>query len=266
MDIVEIFGYSGAFLIGLVLGLIGGGGAILTVPLLVYALALNPVTATAYSLFVVGATSLIGALKNMAKGMVDFKTAIPFAIPAFVTIYLTRAYLVPALPKELFKIGGFAVTKDLAIMLFFAMVMLSASLTMIGERSLGPKTYNAPLLITQGLIVGLVTGIIGAGGGFLIIPALVLLAKLPMKKAVATSLFIIGINSLTGFFGDVQNLDIDWPFLLTFTGISIMGITMGIWINNFIEGKKLKKTFGWFVLIMGVYILYKELSLTHIHA
>ncbi|MDX1462073.1 MAG: sulfite exporter TauE/SafE family protein [Marinirhabdus sp.] len=266
MEIIEILGYIGALFIGLVLGLIGGGGSILTVPILVYALTLNPVVATAYSLFVVGATSLVGAVKNMLKGMVDFKTAIIFAIPAFIAVYLTRAFLIPAIPDELFQIGTFMVTKNLAIMLFFAFIMLLASISMIKNKSKEHDTktevqYNYPLIIVEGIVVGVITGIVGAGGGFLIIPALVLLAKLPMKKAVATSLLIISIKSLIGFMGDVQNLDIDWPFLLSFTAISIVGIFIGIWLNKFIDGKKLKKAFGWFVLIMGVYIVYKELTM-----
>ncbi|PQJ30897.1 permease [Nonlabens arenilitoris] len=264
MEAIEIIGYIGALLIGLVLGLIGGGGSILTVPILVYALTLNPVLATAYSLFVVGTTSLVGAIKNMMKGMVDFKTAIIFAIPAFIAVYLTRAYLIPAIPDELFTIGTIVVTKNLAIMLFFAIIMLLASISMIrNNRKESDEesviTYNYPLIIVEGLVVGTITGIVGAGGGFLIIPALVLLAKLPMKKAVATSLFIIAIKSLIGFLGDVKNLEIDWAFLLPFTALSIIGIFLGIWLNKFIDGKKLKKAFGWFVLVMGIYIIYKEL-------
>lgn len=265
MEIVEIIGYIGALLIGLVLGLIGGGGSILTVPILVYALSLNPVIGTAYSLFVVGTTSLVGAVKNMMKGMVDFKTAIIFAIPAFIAVYLTRAFLIPAIPDELFEVGDLMVTKNLSIMLFFAIIMLLASVSMIRNKreetdEEAKITYNYPLIIVEGLVVGTITGIVGAGGGFLIIPALVLLAKLPMKKAVATSLFIIAIKSLIGFLGDVQNLEIDWPFLLSFTAISVVGIFIGIWLNKFIDGKKLKKAFGWFVLIMGIYIMYKELA------
>ncbi|SCY23662.1 hypothetical protein SAMN05192588_1811 [Nonlabens sp. Hel1_33_55] len=266
MEFIEVLGYLGALLIGVVLGLIGGGGSILTVPILVYALALNPVIATAYSLFVVGATSLVGAAKNMSKGMVDFKTAIIFAIPAFIAVYLTRAFLIPAIPVDLFKVGDVMVTKNLAIMLFFAIIMLLASVSMIRNKGAAidedvPIQYNYPLIIIEGLVVGTITGIVGAGGGFLIIPALVLLAKLPMKKAVATSLFIIAIKSLIGFLGDVQNLEIDWAFLLKFTALSILGIFIGIWLNKFIDGKKLKKAFGYFVLIMGIYIIYKELTM-----
>lgn len=262
----EILGYVGALLIGLSLGLIGGGGSILTVPILVYALGLNPVIATAYSLFVVGTTSLVGAVKNMIKGMVDLRTATVFAIPAFIGVFLTRKYLIPAIPENLFMIGDFQVTKGLAIMLFFAIIMVLASISMIRQKKKCEDCeetevqYNYPLIIIEGLVVGTITGIVGAGGGFLIIPALVLLAKLPMKKAVATSLLIIAIKSLIGFLGDVSNHEIDWKFLLIFSSISVVGIFIGVWLNKFIDGKKLKKAFGWFVLLMAVYIIYKELA------
>jgi len=264
MGVIEIFGYLGALLIGLVLGLIGGGGSILTVPILVYVLNISPVVATAYSLFVVGTSSLVGAIRNAQKGMVDFRTGIVFAIPALFAVFLTRKYLVPAIPEELFSIGDYMVTKDIAIMVFFAIIMLAASYSMIkGRKDNGIDeqnhvTFNYPLIIIEGIVVGVLTGIVGAGGGFLIIPALVLLAKLPMKKAVATSLMIIAAKSLIGFLGDLQNTSIDWSFLLVFTSISIIGIFIGLYLNKFIDGNRLKKGFGWFVLIMGIYIVLKE--------
>ncbi|MDG1427407.1 MAG: sulfite exporter TauE/SafE family protein [Crocinitomicaceae bacterium] len=263
MEFVEIFGYVGALLIGLVLGLIGGGGSILTVPILVYVLAVDPVTATAYSLFVVGTSALLGAVRNAKKGIVDFRTGIVFAIPAFIAVFLTRKFLIPAIPEELFSIGDYMVTKNVAIMIFFALIMLVASISMIrGRKDTGDGeeevSYNYSLILIEGFVVGVLTGVVGAGGGFLIIPALVLFAKLPMKKAVATSLMIIAIKSLIGFLGDLQNVDIDWTFLLSFTSLSVVGIFIGIYLNKFIDGKKLKKSFGWFVLIMGVYIVLKE--------
>lgn len=265
MGITEILGYAGALMVGVVLGLIGGGGSILTVPILAYLFYLNPVTATAYSLFVVGSTALVGALRNMQKGLVVFKTAFVFAGPALTMVFITRKFVIPAIPEELFSVGDFLVTKSIAIMVFFAVIMLLASITMIRnkkpELDKEVKIINYPLLMIQGIIIGFVTGLVGAGGGFLIIPSLVLFAGLPMKKAVATSLFIIAINSLIGFTGDITNMNIDWPFLLIFTGISIAGIFIGIWLNNFIDGKKLKKVFGWFVLLMGIYIIYKEINI-----
>lgn len=264
MEITEFLGYTGALLIGIVLGLVGGGGSILTVPVLVYLLGYNPVIATAYSLFVVGVSALVGALRNIQKGLVDFKTAIVFAIPAFAAVYLTRKFLIPAIPDVLLTTDSFVLTKDVGIMIFFALIMLMASFSMIrSKRSEYTEDtevqYNYPLIVVEGIAVGVLTGLVGAGGGFLIIPALVLLAKLPMKKAVATSLLIIAIKSLIGFIGDIENLDIDWGFLLPFTLISVIGIFVGIWIGGFIDGKKLKKAFGWFVLLMAFYIIFKEI-------
>lgn len=265
MEVNELLGYFGALLVGVVMGLIGGGGSILTVPVLVYLMHINPVTATAYSLFVVGVSALVGAIRNMQKGLVDFRTAIVFSVPAFIAVYLTRRYLVPAIPDVLWEYNGFVLDKQMGIMIFFAIVMLVAAISMVRDNGKDEEEelevrYNYPMIVLEGALVGVITGIVGAGGGFLIIPALVLLARLPMKKAVATSLLIIAIKSLIGFIGDVQNQAIDWPFLLSFTAISVIGIFIGIWLNKFIDGKSLKKAFGWFVLLMGIYILIMELS------
>lgn len=266
MEIHLILGYLGAVLIGLVLGLIGGGGSILTLPVLVYLFGIEPVIATAYSLFIVGVAAVAGTLKNVSQKLVDFKTALIFALPAFIAVYLTRRYLVPDLPDPLLNIGDWSLSKDVGIMVFFAIIMVLASISMIRDRREEPETdqdlepqYNYPLIVLEGFVVGVLTGIVGAGGGFLIIPALVLLAKLPMKKAVATSLLIIAIKSLIGFVGDLQVLDIDWAFLLIFAALSVGGIFVGVWLNQIVPGKKLKKGFGWFVLVMGVFIVLREL-------
>lgn len=264
MDIYTFLGYVGAFIIGIILGLVGGGGSILTVPVLVYIMGTNPIVATAYSLFVVGMASLVGAITNFKKGLVDVRTSIVFAVPAFIGVYATRAFLIPAIPEELFTFGGFTLSKNSGVLIFFALLMLVAAVTMIFDTKSSinqttKATYNYPLILIEGLIIGVITGIVGAGGGFLIIPALVLLAKLPMKKAVGTSLLIVAVKSLIGFLGDVQHLEIEWAFLLLFTGVSIMGIVLGMYLSNFIEGNKLKKGFGWFVLLMGLFILGFEL-------
>jgi uncharacterized membrane protein YfcA len=274
METLNFVGAIGAILIGVVLGLTGGGGSILTVPILVYLLGINPITATGYSLFIVGSASLFGAIRNAKLGMIDYRTGIVFAIPAFISVYLTRKYLVPAIPDVLFTVNDYVLTKEVGIMVFFALVMLAASISMIKGRKEALKSccsnstcdepkviFNYPMIIAEGLVVGVLTGVVGAGGGFLIIPALVLFAKLPMKKAVATSLMIIAIKSLIGFLGDIQNVAIDWEFLLTFASLSVLGIMIGIYLNKFIDGKKLKSAFGWFVLLMGVYMIIKELFL-----
>lgn len=263
MDTTQILGYFGALIVGLVLGLIGGGGSILTVPLLVYLLGYNPVVATAYSLFVVGTSSLVGTVQKYKEGLVDFKTGLAFSFPSFIAVYLSRRYLVPGIPETLFSIGDFELSKDMGIMIFFAIIMLLASISMIKkgkEKAVTSKSQAYYKTFIQGLIIGTITGIIGAGGGFLYVPALVIWANIPMKKAVGTSLIIVTINSLIGFTGDVQTLDIEWTFLLTFTGISILGILIGVFLSKFISSKKLKKSFGFFVLVMAVYIIYKELK------
>ena len=270
MEITQILGYVGALVIGLVLGLIGGGGSILTVPVLVYLMSVNPVTATAYSLFVVGSSSLVGAGRNLQKGLVGFRTALAFAIPAVIAVFSTRKFLVPAIPETIFTIAGFTVTRDIGIMVFFAILMLLASVSMIYDKEKlmededdeteQKQGINYWMLAPLGVLTGLITGIVGAGGGFIIIPILVLLAKLPMKKAVGTSLLIIAINSLIGFLGDLSHQNIDWLFLLIFTGLAILGIFLGVYLNKFFDGRKLKKGFGWFVLVMGIYIIWRELG------
>lgn len=264
MEVLEFLGYLGALLIGLILGLIGGGGSILTVPVLVYLLGVTPVLGTAYSLFIVGVSSLVGALNFMKKKLVDLRTAVVFAIPALIAVYLTRRYVVPAIPEQLFAIGSFQVTRGTAIMLFFAAIMILAAVSMIRNTQAKPLEskswyFKGPFVVLEGAVVGALTGLVGAGGGFLIIPALVLVAQIPMRKAIATSLLIIAIKSLVGFIGDLQNLEIDWPFLLIFTAISIGGIFIGTWLNQFFDGARLKKGFGWFVLVMGGLVLVKEL-------
>ncbi len=265
MDTFEFYGYLAALFVGVVLGLIGSGGSILTVPIIVYLFLLNPITATAYSLFVVGVTAFWGAIRNIQKGMIDYRVGIAFAIPSFIAIYITRKYLLPAIPDKLFLAGDFLFTKNAALMVFFAVVMLIAALYMIKDKKIENEEnsniqYNYLSLSLQGFIIGVLTGILGVGGGFLIIPALVLWTGLPMKKAVGTTLLIIAVKSLIGFLGDIENLTIDWVFLLSFTSISVIGIFLGIYLSNFIDGKKLKKSFGWFVLIMGIYILIIEVS------
>ena len=265
MQTSEVLGFSASILIGISLGLIGGGGSILTLPVLVYIMGINPVLSTAYSLFVVGTTSLAGSFNFMRKGLVNYKAALVFAVPSFVAVFLTRKYLVPIIPDSLFTLGGFEVTKNTGIMLFFALVMLAASYSMIKEDKTEPEDargelqFNYPLIGLEGGVVGILTGIVGAGGGFLIIPALVLLAKLPMKMAVGTSLLVIAAKSLIGFAGGISNTTIDWTFLLEFTSLSIACIFLGSFLAKFISGEKLKKSFGWFVLVMGIYIISKEI-------
>jgi uncharacterized membrane protein YfcA len=263
---MEILGYILAIMVGISLGLIGSGGSILTVPILVYVMGVNPVLATAYSLFIVGSTALVGGVQSAIQKRVDFKTVLIFGIPSIAAVYATRMWLVPIIPQEIFSIGSLTITKPIALMLLFAVVMILASVSMISpgknkeQDENTARVYNYPMILLEGTVVGILTGLVGAGGGFLIIPALVLLARMPMKLAVGTSLFIIAAKSLIGFIGDLQGSEIiDWKLLGIFTAFSVVGIFIGILLSKKIPGQKLKKGFGWFVLIMGIYIIVKEL-------
>jgi uncharacterized membrane protein YfcA len=263
---MEIAGYISSILVGVALGLIGGGGSILTVPVLVYLFSVDTVLATAYSLFIVGATSAVGSVNYFRKDLVNVKTAIVFGIPSIIAVFLTRAFIVPAIPDEIFSTGNFVVTKSMLLMTLFALLMIVASYSMIkkdkktvqDDSSNSHQKFNYPFILLEGAVVGILTGLVGAGGGFLIIPALVVLSKLPMKEAIGTSLVIIAAKSLIGFFGEGGETIIDWQFLLLVSGFAIIGIFLGTLLSKRIDGDKLKPAFGWFVLIMGIYILVKE--------
>lgn len=264
---MEIAGYLASALIGISLGLIGGGGSILTVPVLVYLFGINPLLATSYSLFIVGLTSLIGSYNNFKNNLVSVKTAIYFGAASIITVFLTRKFLVPSIPHHLFTVAGFEFTSSVFTMVLFAILMLAASVSMIKNGNLAAPDKECTdcikflKLLGYGVTIGIITGLLGAGGGFLLIPALVFLVKLPMKKAIGTSLLIIALNSLIGFAGDLGHFKIDWIFLLTLSTIAIAGIFMGGILGKKITGDKLKKGFGWFVLLMGIYILIKEIYL-----
>lgn len=261
---MNIAGYIASIFIGISLGLIGGGGSILTVPVLVYLFSTDAALATVYSLFIVGITSLAGSYAYFKKGLVNLRTAVVFGIPSIAAVFLTRTFIVPAIPAEVFTVGSFMVTKSILLMLLFAVLMVFASYSMIkkskpdNDALLQNKAFNYPLAILQGVLVGTVTGLIGAGGGFLIIPVLVNLLKLPIKTAIGTSLVIIAINSLSGFLFSLHHLSIDWLLLLSIAGVAIVGILIGSQLAARINGAKLKPAFGWFVLVMGIYIILKE--------
>jgi len=263
METIEFFGYLGALLIGVFLGLIGGGGSILAVPTLAYLFSVNEKMATAYSLFIVGSSALIGGIKQHLKGYVDWRTAIVFGIPAIIGVTLVRYFVVPALPDVLFNINNFQFTRRMGMFGLFAVLMIPAAISMLKEskeRAIKNEIkYNYPFILIEGLIVGGITGLIGAGGGFLIIPALVILANVKMKVAVGTSLIVIAAKSLLGFFlGDAKTMQIDWQFLLIFATFSLVGIFIGSYLGNFINGKKLKKGFSYFIFIMAIFIFYME--------
>jgi uncharacterized membrane protein YfcA len=256
-----IFGYCCAILIGVSLGLTGGGGSILTVPVLVYLFNISPVTATTYSLFIVGSTSLIGAINNIKRKCIDIQTVKSFGVSSVVTILLIRKLVIPRMPEHLFYIGAINISFSLLIMVLFSLLMIAAAFSMIVNKKnvTVKKQHTKTKLFFYGFVLGLVTGFLGAGGGFLIIPALVLFIGLAMKKAVGTSLLIIAINAMLGFLVDVSHYKINWDLLLTITAIAIVGVFIGSFFERRINGAKLKKGFGWFVLVIGVFIFIKEI-------
>lgn len=260
---MEIAGYAAAILIGLSLGLIGGGGSILTVPILVYFFLIDPVIATTYSLFVVGLTSSAGAISHYRKGNVNFKIAFVFGIPSLIAVFIMRKWVMPAMPHHLLNMGSFELTKPVLLMLVFAVLMLAASISMIRKKKeilISDTQLNYAKLVIQSVIVGIITGFVGVGGGFLIIPSLVLFAGLSMKKAVGTSLMVMTISSLLGVLGDIsRHVPINYQFLLLFSAFAIAGIITGSYLTKYISDTKLKPAFGWFVLLMGIFVLITTL-------
>lgn len=302
-----VLGYFASLVMGFLLGLIGGGGSILTVPILVYLFQISPVQATGYSLFIVGLTALVGVVPYVRGGRVDFKTALLFGVPSVLGVYLARAFLLPAIPDSILQWGAWAFTKDLFLMIAFAIMMVFASISMIRDSQKAERKKDqrdaekadpivdlkakmkhnlksnpnppeeflsspeAPSKLTirtlllvgaEGLVVGGVTGLVGAGGGFLIIPALVFLRGLSMRLAVGTSLLIIGLKSLIGFLGDLNHgsaNSLDWVFLLTITGLAIGSALIGARVAVRVNEQALKKGFGYFVLGMGSFILIQQL-------
>ncbi len=261
---MEIAGYLSSIIIGVSLGLIGGGGSILTVPVLVYLFSVDAVLATAYSLFIVGLTSAVGSVSYFKKGLVNVKTALIFGIPSIIAVFMTRAYIVPAIPSEVFTIGDTVVTKSLLMMLLFAVIMIAASYSMIRKSKngkvepAGPQKFNYPLILLEGAVVGVITGLVGAGGGFLIIPALVVLSKLPMKEAVGTSLVIIAAKSLIGFLGEGGDTTITGHFLARYPCSPSWYFYRDGPFKERSMARNLNQPSGGLFLVMGAFIIIKE--------
>lgn len=242
-------GFLLAILIGLSLGLLGGGGSILTVPVLVYALKMDPKQSIALSLAIVGMTSLIGSIGHFKAKNINLKVAAIFGPVAMAGTFLGAKLSV-------FLSGA-------TQLILFAIVMLIAAFFMFrgnsnNEVNVENSKLNIPLIVAEGIFVGILTGLVGVGGGFMIVPALVLLANIPMKKAVGTSLIIIALKSFAGFIGYLDKVTIDWVFLGQFTIFTIIGIIAGSYLVRFIPAQKLKKSFAIFLVIMGIFILYKN--------
>lgn len=259
---LEIFGYLASLLMGFVLGLVGGGGAILTVPILVYLFGTPPLEATAYSLFIVGATSLIGAILQIKNKNIEYRAVLALSLPGFMGVYISRAFILPSLPDIIISTRFFLLSKPTLIMIAFSSLMALASLSMIKKKSsqevnkvMASSIAGILALVLIGFLLGVVSGFVGAGGGFLIIPTLIAFMGLGMRKAANTSLLIVAINSLIGFIGDLHGpTEIQWPFIFSVLSTAMAGLVLGLRSSQKVDEKRLKETFGYFVLIIGVLI------------
>jgi len=264
VNYTELLGYFGALIIGLVVGLFGGGGSILAVPIFVYLFHLNPILATSYSLFVVGFSAAAGTIINIKKKLIDYRIAIIFSFPALFSVFVVRRYLISSLPEVILDTGSIYITTKMALMLLFSIVILLSSFSMLKKNKavIAQKlnNINYSLLLITGSVVGVLTGLVGAGGGFIIVPALVFFAGLKIKQAVATSLVIITCNALFGFLSDITQVNIDWFFLTSITLISVLGIVLGSYLSNFINDMSLKKNFARFILLIALMIICNELA------
>jgi uncharacterized protein len=259
--LMEVIGYIASICIGLILGLLGGGGSILSIPILVYLFHIDAILASAYSLFIVGVTSFVGAIPKYKEHLVNIRTGLLFGIPSIASIFCTRRWIVPSIPDIVWQTESFVLTKRILVLGIFAILMILASFSMIRSRkelTSDQNGFRVFLVVFEGLLIGFLTGLVGAGGGFLIIPALVFLTGLPFKTAVGTSLFIIAINSLVGFLGDVLNYTMNWSFLFSITMLAIAGILIGNRLQKKVPAIKLRKAFGWLILLMGSWILFRE--------
>ncbi len=266
MDTLTIAGYFCLMLTGITLGLFGAGGSILGVPILVYLLGVTPVAATGYSLVLVGTTALVGAFQYIRSGYAHPRMAVVFGAPAILGVYFARRVIFPAVPDPAFHIGGAAVAKGTLVMVVFALFMAIAAVKMIRSgKKTDPDEYRshryvpAGIIASLGLVAGVFTGFVGAGGGFLILPVLVLLGGLPMRMAIGTSLLIISAKSLIGFIGEVQVADaVDFLFIGSILVPPFIGIFIGTWLNRRAPAERLKLAFGWFLLLVGAAIVARE--------
>jgi uncharacterized protein len=259
---MEIVGYIAAIFIGVVLGLIGGGGSILAFPILVYLFKIEPEQATCYSLFIVGFAALIGAIKQYNHGNLQIRSGLIFAIPSLVSLLIVRNVLLPKVPSHLFAINSTVITKQILIMIIFALLMIAASYSMIRKVKLDKpvQKVNYVRLSIIGFLLGFVIGLLGAGGGFLIIPALIFFAGLSFKESVGTSLLIIFINSSIGFTADIfGGVVVNFKLLALITLMAVIGMFIGFAFSKKIDPAKLKPIFGWFILVLGIYIIIAEL-------
>jgi uncharacterized membrane protein YfcA len=272
MSIITILGYLGAVLTGLVLGLLGGGGAALSIPILKYAFDVSPEVATGYSLLIVGSTALLGTIQNLRLGFVKYRALLYCGLPAVISMYVMRRYLIHSIPTVFLTIGGHQLTKDTSILLLLAFFMAMVARNMIFAARPGKKETrksNYILVLLESMFIGLFMGTVGGGGGFLLTPLILASEPMEFRNATATALTVVTLNSFIGFLGDVLSNahrhqlshHIDWPLLLGFLACSILGMFIGLQTAHKVDNKKLRLMFGYTMLGIAIFIIGKELLL-----
>lgn len=241
-----------AVFVGIALGLLGGGGSILTVPLLAYVAGMDAKQAIATSLLVVGVTSAVGAVSHARAGRVQWRTGLIFGTAGMAGAYV-GGVLARFIPGSILLIG-------------FALMMIATAIAMLRGRRMDVESVEVPRIpvvkvVGEGLLVGLVTGLVGAGGGFLVVPALALLGGLPMPVAVGTSLIVITMKSFAGLAGYLSSVHIDWTVALMVAAAAVAGALIGARLTAMVNPDTLRKAFGWFVLAMSSVILAQEIHL-----
>jgi len=268
METMEIIGYLGAIVVGVLVALVGAGGSILTVPILVYLLHVTPVAATGYSLLIIGITSLISTFGYMYRKMINYRIVVLFGIPSVIAVYLTRRFLVPMIPNEIYEQGNLLITKDSFLMLLLGVLIMLSAFSMISVKknyqpNISPQKVSSfqysRMILIEGVIIGTLTGFVGTGGGFMIIPALVILCQVPIKTAVGSALLIAAFKSGIGFLGEIgNNPSIDYELIGVFTGLALIGIAIGSFLSQKVSGYRLRNAFGYFILVIAILILVRE--------
>lgn len=263
----EILGYFLILIVGITLGMMGSGGSILTVPTLVYTLGIAPSDATTYSLFLIGMTSIFASYTKFKNKEIDFGLVLRFGLPSMVSIFLTRSFILPLIPEfiEIPFLGE--ISTDTLLMMLFSVVMVAAGWNMMRKKSDNEvvdemKKSNGSLgLILLAISIGFLSGILGAGGGFLIIPSLMIFAKVSLRKAIAASIVIVMLNSLIGFAGDYQQFStLNYQILGFLLIFSVVGVFLGNYWGKKIQTQTLQRGFGYFVLALGFLLFFIEMD------
>lgn len=267
MPSIEIIGYFLSVIIGLSVGLLGGGGAILAVPMLVYFFNVDAEIATGYSLVIVAISSVLSIWqKRGIDGNFSLKIFLQFGLPSILMIYFTKAIFVPQIPNLLIFSPKIILTKNMFLMMVFSVILLLSSISMLGKskenelNATPTKEHSIFNIMLSGAFVGFLTGIIGVGGAFVIVPALIFFFSMETKEAIKNSLAIVIANSIVGFYGFSRaSYHIDWMLLVNISAVSLVGVVIGSRLNKRMSGNNLKNIFGWMNLILSLILILKEI-------